>query len=326
MPSSNSVCVCGNKKQPRSKTCLECYVKNRAGQKRGRNGTPVPVFTCYEDARRAWNESIGKVHDRKVAFKRHKTKRREKILVIPDIHAPFHEPDMLAECLSEDADRAIVMGDLSDCYSLSRFVKYDPVSFNEEWAKVTLVLDEIATKFDRVDMIIGNHDVRLERALRVRLDVDQMEAIEYMTGGVLCPLTALAKHFPNVYIANHNIDGHEVQWFTTIGDAWFGHPEKFSKVPGSALRAVEEWLADNQRTLGIPECRAYFLAHTHQLGMFPWRGDKMLVEVGCLCKTQGYMMEPKVGGRPQKRGYVTFEQEDGVTDLNSIRMRWLDAE
>jgi hypothetical protein len=38
------------------------------------------------------------------------------------------------------------------------------------------------------------------------------------------------------------------------------------------------------------------------------------------------MTSARIGGRPQRRGYVTFEQVKGVTDLNSVKIHWLDVE
>ncbi len=52
----------------------------------------------------------------------------------------------------------------------------------------------------------------------------------------------------------------------------------------------------------------------------------MLIEVGCLAQMQGYMLKPKIGGRPQRAGYVTFEQVNGVTDLNSVKFHYLGEE
>ena len=68
------------------------------------------------------------------------------------------------------------------------------------------------------------------------------------------------------------------------------------------------------------------MGHTHQLAVLPWRSSSLLVECGCLCKTQAYMTGARIGGRPQRRGYVWFDQYDGVTDLNSVGFRWYDVE
>lgn len=288
-----------------------------------------PRALPFEEAWRMWRRAIGMAKDRYVqhshVFTNHE---RRKILVIPDLHAPFHEPEMFAAMLEReaDADHVICIGDLGDSYALSRFEKYERMPYREEWASVNLCMQEMASRFPSVEIVIGNHDARLERQLRQRLTEDMVDAIHLITGGILCPITAMAKRYPNVTIAKHETpSGKHVDWFTTIGDAWLGHPEKYSRVPGSAIRAVEEWISDNETALGLEPYRLVVMGHTHAMSWLPWRAGKLLVECGCLCTQQGYMLSPRVGGRPQRRGYVTFEQEKGRTDLNSVRMIWFDA-
>jgi predicted phosphodiesterase len=292
----------------------------------------------FEEAWRLWMRAIGMAKDRYPlrttstpkgrAGHSVRTTSTQKILVIPDLHAPFHEEQMFAAMLEReaDADHVICIGDLGDSYALSRFEKYERMPYREEWAAVNLCMQEMASRFPSVEIVIGNHDARLERQLRQRLTEDMVDAIHLITGGILCPITAMAKRYPNVTIAKHETpSGKHVDWFTTIGDAWLGHPEKYSRVPGSALRAVEEWISDNEAALGMDPYRLVVMGHTHAMSWLPWRAGKLLVECGCLCQQQGYMLSPRVGGRPQRRGYITFEQTDGRTDLNSIRMVWFDA-
>ena len=289
--------------------------------------TPIPL-TVFEEAWHAWEHAIGVVQDRYRGPRQPTLGPREKILVIPDLHVPFHDETLLAETLERerDADRVVCIGDVGDAYALSRFLKYETLGFTEEWAQVTLVLQTLSERFPRVEIIIGNHDARLEKQLLLHLSTDMVDAVRVMTGGTLCPLTALAKQFPNVSVAKHvTPDGRVVEWFTSVGDAWLGHPERFSRVPGSAARAVEEWLADHERALGLERYPLIIMGHTHQMLWMPWRSGQLVVECGCLCKTQGYMLSPRIGGRPQRRGYVTFEQENGHTDLQSVRVVWLDA-
>jgi hypothetical protein len=40
----------------------------------------------------------------------------------------------------------------------------------------------------------------------------------------------------------------------------------------------------------------------------------------------GYQFTARIGGRPQRRGYVVLEQVDGRTDINASRVVWLDPE
>jgi predicted phosphodiesterase len=297
---------------------------------------PAPVIEeprslPFEEAWRLWMRAIGMAKDRyqPTAGRNAPISGTRKILVIPDLHAPFHEEAMFASMLEReaDADHIICIGDLGDSYALSRFEKYERMPYREEWASVNLCMQEMASRFPTVEIVIGNHDARLERQLRQRLTEDMVDAIHLITGGILCPITAMAKRYPNVSIASHETpSGKHVDWFTTCGDAWFGHPEKYSRVPGSAIRAVEEWISDNELALGLDPYRLIVMGHTHAASILPWRAGKLLVECGCLCQQQGYMLSPRVGGRPQRRGYVTFTQTNGRTDLNSVRFHWFDAE
>jgi predicted phosphodiesterase len=290
---------------------------------------PPPVSLSFEDAWRKWMHAIGMAKDRYQRPTRRVKRKRIKVLVVPDLHAPFHEAEMFAEMLEDakDADKAIGIGDISDSYSLSTFIKHEPMSARDEWASVNLCIQALAERFPSVELVIGNHDARLEKRLRERLTEDQVESLRFITGGLLCPVSAIAKRYPNVSIASHQTpDGETVDWFTTCGDAWLGHPEKYSRTPGAALRAVEDWIQDNEAALGMSHYRLIVVGHTHAYAQIPWRAGQMLVECGTLAKTQGYMRSPKIGGRPQRRGYLTFEQENGVTDLNSVKFRWLDIE
>lgn len=235
---------------------------------------------------------------------------------------------MFAEMLEReaDADQVICIGDLGDAYALSRFMKYERMPYRDEWASVNLCMQELASRFPKVEIVIGNHDARLEKQLRTHLTEDMVDAVQMLTGGTLCPITAMSRRYPNVTIARHETpSGRSVDWFTTVGDAWLGHPEKYSRVPGSALRFLEEWVSDNEQSLGMDGARLIVMGHTHTAAIIPWRANKLLVECGCLCQQQGYMLSPRIGGRPQRRGYVTFEQTNGVTDLNSVRFFWFDA-
>ncbi len=281
----------------------------------------------FDEAWTLWMRCIGMGSDRYSGAPNAKRGpyERKKILVIPDLHVPFHEPWMLAEMLihEADADKAICIGDVGDAYALSRFTKYHPLPYAEEWAAVNVVMQALSETFPEVEIVLGNHDMRLERQLRDRVSEDMVDAIKFMTGGVMCPISAMARAYPNVSIARHTTpDGHVIEWFTECGDVWLGHPEKYSRVPGSAIRGVEEWISDNEQSLGMAKYALIIMGHTHAYSMLPWRAHQLLVECGCLCKQQGYMTAPRIGGRPQRRGYLTFEQTNGVTDLNSVHFHW----
>jgi len=251
------------------------------------------------------------------------------VVVVGDLHVPFHDREALAALITREkgADVCVVNGDLQDFYSVSRFTKYESIPFIEEAAQVTLVLEQLSQAFPRVIVVEGNHDrPRFERQLRDRLPEEMVKVVEFLAGGNLSVVAAISKRFKNVELAKTAVGSHSVSWFAQVGDLIVTHAEKFSRVPGSTLRGIDEWLGDMERTLALKDWRVLVQAHTHQLGWFPWHAEKLLVEGGCLCTTHGYQLTAKIGGRPQRRGWVSLEQRDGRTDLNSVRLTWWDAE
>lgn len=255
---------------------------------------------------------------------------RLRILVVPDLHAPFYDRKAVAAMLERerDIDICVLMGDIGDSYSLSRFIKYQDVPYEEELASVTLLLQTFSERFPIVRIIQGNHDgPRLEKQLLERLSKDMVTAIRFMTGGVLDPIEALCKRFPNIeYVTPKTNEGHPMKWLTQIGDAVFAHAEIYSRVPTNAVRRLDDWLTDYEQVANLEDFRVVVQAHTHQLSWNPWKADRLLVECGALCQTAGYMISPKLGGRPQRIGWVVLEQVDGKTDINSLRPVWYGAE
>lgn len=293
-------------------------------------GMPEPIGT-YDEAVSAWNHRLGIAKERyRGPSKRIADPDRQRVLVLPDIHAPYHHPQMLADVIEAErkANICVVMGDISDSYAISRFDKSHRAPIEEEIRQVEIILKTLSETFPEVRVIRGNHDARLERQLVSRLnDLEFIQALKYLSGGSLDFVRAVARKLPNVTVCGiEAADGQHADWMMTLGDVVLLHAEKYSRVPGSALRGIHEWLADNERMLRLPDdWRVVIQAHTHQLGMFPFASDRLLIECGCLCQTPGYAVSARVGGRPQRRGYVTFDLVAGKCDVNSVRLQWLDG-
>lgn len=252
----------------------------------------------------------------------------ERIVIAGDFHAPFHEPELVARVVAEGAtsDVLIVNGDLQDFYSISRFTKYERVSIEQEFAAVDAILGTLSQAFREVVIVCGNHDKpRFERQIRACVSIEMLDVIAFLTGGTFDPIAMLAKRYPNVTLARHDVGRHQIGWFYQRGDLLCAHAEKFSRVPGTALRSIHEWFTERQDTLGLAPWRVLVQAHTHQLGLIPWMNDALLIEGGCMCQTHGYQLDARIAGRPQRRGYAVLEQVHGVTDLNSVRLVWWDA-
>jgi predicted phosphodiesterase len=276
------------------------------------------------------DDCIGRSQKPPVQQKRTAKKTEQRLVIASDFHAPFHDPWAVGELIAREggkADTLIVNGDIQDFYAISRFTKYEHVPIEMEIAAVDALLGQLSAAFPEVVLVGGNHDThRFEKQLRTLLSLEMVHVIEVLTGGNLSVLRVLAKRYPNVRFADTQVSRFHVGWFWQHGDLITAHAEKFSKVPGSALRGIEEWFTDQQDVLGLKPWRVLVQAHTHQLGMFPFKSDRLLVEQGCMCTVHGYQLQARIMGRPQRLGYVTLEQTAGVTDLNSVRLVWLDAD
>ena len=280
-------------------------------------------MTAYDDAAQTLARYAGGVP--KQGPKPTRKGKTRKILCISDLHVPFCRLDLLGQVLSEegDADLCVINGDVSDGYAISRFIKYEHHPYLDELQASKAVLEKIAAVFPQVILIDGNHDgPRLEKQLRTLLPIDLIQAVEFLAGGVLSPIHALAKT-QHITIASWKAHDREMGWLHVEGDAIFTHAEKFYSVPGRCTQEVLKWLDRYQSTLGLPRARLVVQGHTHQLSWVPVDGDRLAVESGCLCEVPGYALSAKLGGLPQTPGYVTFTQTDGLTDLRSVRCQWL---
>jgi hypothetical protein len=288
----------------------------------------APLAT-YDEAWTQFAKALGMAKDRYAGpAKPRKASTRQRIVAAGDFHVPFHDRAAVAELIAREAGHTDVLfigGDFGDAQSASIFTKYDHVPFTEELAETKACLDHLSEAFPKIVYLRGsNHMDRVEKRIRENLDKDLVDAILYMTGGHLSPDLVLAKRYPNVEIACWETPhGQRVPWLAVMGDVAFSHAEKYSVTPGFATRKVQEWLDDFSGTLGLPEIRAVVQFHTHAMSLLPWRSDGVLIEPGCLCTTHGYQLRSKIGGRPQRVGYVVFEMEDGRIDFDSITLRWV---
>ena len=273
---------------------------------------------------------IGRKRIPKAKPSKWQAKAQQRIVVAGDFHAPFHDNEVVATLIADEGPRTdtlIVSGDLMDFYSISRFLKYERVAIEQEIAATDALLGQLSAAFPDVLIVSGNHDSqRFEKQLRSFLSPEMMHVIELLTGGNLSVIHMLAKRYPNVRFAPQQAGAYQLGWLTQVGDLLVSHAEKFSTVPGSAVRKIEEGMADFDHVYNLKPWRVLLQAHTHAYSLIPWHADKLLGETGCCCVTHGYQLSARMGGRPQRQGYVTLTQQAGVTDVNSVRFRWLNAD
>lgn len=96
----------------------------------------------------------------------------ERLLILPDIHCPYHDPKALdlVERVARKTkfDRLIDLGDFADFYSVSFFDRNPTRCDDLEWEirEGNLLLDRLdALGIHKKHYVLGNHEYRLERYL-----------------------------------------------------------------------------------------------------------------------------------------------------------------
>lgn len=103
------------------------------------------------------------------------TLNTDDVLVLADIHAPFHDADWMAQVVSlaqaAGVKQCIVAGDLVDFQALSGFAPMilaaddGPLVVDDEIGAAGELVSALLTAFDGVTILLGNHEERLARRL-----------------------------------------------------------------------------------------------------------------------------------------------------------------
>lgn len=252
----------------------------------------------------------------------------ERILVINDLHVPYHDKDKLrwvVEHHKGKVDLCVVAGDVADLYSFSRYPKrsqhYTAV---EEMISCAETLVLLAESFPRVVLLSGNHDERMRKHLISHgVEGDVLQAMLYLNENFCNPLAAvIQKHgLTNMEMAPVITNAYaEWNWIWQHGDLILGHPEKFSKIPNRVVGDFIDYLMRYRTILKLNDFRVVGAGHTHQAGK-TWNNFGVVgFEMGCLSETPEYAADPKLGGaRPAIKGYTMFYQDraTGRTDINA---------
>jgi predicted phosphodiesterase len=260
-----------------------------------------------------------------------------KILLINDLHVPFHNMEAIRQVVqehAEDTDLLIIGGDLLDLFAVSRYEKFKMhFSLAEELRQGQAMLKMLASHFKKIVLMSGNHDERWKKNLVKRgitpAELESMNILGQMATGddsftVVDPLYCLARQLANVEVAKPIVvDYAEFGFLYQIGDLVISHAEKFSRVPGQAAVQAAQWFKSYAQDKGIVQpFRVFAQCHTHQAAMVWSNFGIWAMECGCLCRTPDYAANPKLMGaqRDSILGYSVFYQDaSGRTDMTVSR-------
>lgn len=269
-----------------------------------------------------------------ISDKRPRTPRRkapEKTVhgVIACPHAPFQDEGALREADQwferEGVTDVHFAGDLADLHSMSHFTKFEHVPIQREAVEARKIVDWFSRKYDRVWVMEGNHEAREKKYLARQLPPDLLGW--FLETSFLQRLTADMENVTLVKMNVENTENYEMGWVHPVGDAVIGHAEKITSMIDS-LRGVakfREWLLNGWgEVLDVEGVKVFLNAHSHRAGIVPIGNSVLLVELGCCCRLSSYALSPtKLYGKPQNQAVTIFEQVGGVTDINSVRQRYL---
>lgn len=176
------------------------------------------------------------------------------VLVISDLHVPYHDTIWLGKVVDKAVDmgitRCIVAGDLLDSKQLGKFADQSEHTLEEEVDQAHGVIVWLKSRFAQIDVFPGNHDARFARALGNQISTRKL--LEWACGSAA------------------TIHSHHHAY---VGQTWLvAHPGAYSRVPG---RPAEQLAAKFQRSVAT--------AHTHKWALsFDVSGNHWIAEIGAI--------------------------------------------
>lgn len=183
------------------------------------------------DVRRIMNEDKYKVHPERidteiVELEDGDTSKlawvdlhHKKLLVLSDIHFPYHDKTALMLALRDgrqnEVDGILLNGDILDCYQLSKFAKDSrKPSIRAEMDVFRFFIDQLKQRFPNAEIYykLGNHEVRLERWIQQNAQMfdgmfDLENLVNFRDAGVVYLKDNIGVKMGKLHI----IHGHEIR-------------------------------------------------------------------------------------------------------------------
>jgi len=179
--------------------------------------------------------------------------KKQRRIVLPDLHVPFHDKKLLDCWFSRFDEGAFIsgvdiIGDFLDCYTLSRFDTNPQrkVNFQTEVDEGRCILEKIRALAGRIDIRYseGNHEDRLRKILWGNCKA--LAGLRDLTIPDILDLDALG------------IRWHSVENPYKIGDLWYTHGDLLRCHGGMSARAKSD-------AMGGP----VMIGHCHRMGWCP---------------------------------------------------------
>lgn len=232
----------------------------------------------------------------------------EKYVVISDLHIPFHldEVDKILELHASKEVNLVIAGDALDCFDISVYPKSKSVSFANEVNIFKELLVKCCKLFKKVYLIGGNHEARHSTYLRKRLSAE----VASLIGADILENITNSLRLPNLYYTS----GDTNNWYVQIDNVIIAHPSSYRKaILGTAQDTYNYFDARGTDAL------VFLLGHTHALGITVHK-NRVIGEIGCLCKEQDYSLSGNTAYNPATNGYCYFYSHNNKVTFNDITL------
>lgn len=240
-----------------------------------------------------------------------------KMLVISDLHVPYHRDDILdiVKKHAEEIEVLVLGGDVIDCYSISSFKPLEPKPLITEMANCHRLLKDIQSIIPDVRKIIikGNHEERWAKYMsNMSSEVNKLHSDNIMREIV----KGFESHDRQAgTITTYEPLDYEIvdTWYCQVNDVIVCHPITFSRVAGKTSEMALNYFVEGGFNFNVA-----LVAHTHKASSC-YKYGKYAAEIGCTCKPQEYANKGKLTYTQQINGYFLATFKDNKFDINHSR-------
>jgi predicted phosphodiesterase len=256
-------------------------------------------------------------------------------LWIADIHAPYHSKKRFEQTIQENTDCAklFIAGDFFDNYTKSHYRKTQAISFQDEFRQAYALLQDAATYFDEVFIMLSNHDERFRKYIYDTVPLDSLAFVN------LELMNDLIKLIPNVTIVNQRLSYDNLELETPenieyrrrkLGYIYqhknviFTHLEKSNKDIGKVVQECEKDMQRWQSILNFKPYNIVVQAHNHVSAKVKF-DTKHLYQIPCLIDFNqiafDYVFNGKLQGNPPALGCIRAQLNNkGFFDANKTHI------
>jgi hypothetical protein len=281
----------------------------------------------FEQHLRTYETLIGAAPKEGTRPTRKQARLREETVVISDLHVPDEREDLIAEVIRRHRGaRLVIAGDLDDFEMLSRYDHNDwnAPTLQDSLARRDALIDTLRENFSEVEIMLGNHDLRLPRRAAKALGPDYawisqqflMWAYE-RRHGIKVITNEVRKQSGRLVPYLH--------YYHQIGDCVIGHVECAGRPVGKGVERAHDFFLQWKGILGLNDFRVVLQAHTHKQAFFRHPDTRYFCyEIGAMCDIPSYSLTGRQNYGPPQVGYYHLVQYNGVTDVNESRLISLD--